>query len=208
MKLNGGQDAQAGAMGGDLAGVAGTATSTTATSLTDTGASFGTLTGHMVAAGVSYGVVTSNTGTVLTFDRWYAPASPGGAAGTTPGGTATYVVLPGQAPYWYLAITSNSTAPAATDTTLASEYSTASGGLLRKLATYAHTTGVASYSLATTFTANASDVPNLPFTAAKAGVFNTLTNTTGRMQFETAISPTAVLSASGDQLTLTDTVSL
>lgn len=211
MKVNSGNDGQAAAMGGDLAGKTGTTTSApTATTVTDSGASFGTnvYAGHIVvmtSGTTAYGVIVSHTGTVLTIDQWYAPGSPGGGA-VGPPTTGVYVILPGQAPYWYIAITSNSTAPSATDTTLASEYSTAGGGLLRKLGTYSHTTGVASYGLGTTFTANSSDVPNLPFTAAKAGVFNSVVAATGRMQFETAISPTAVLSASGDQLTLSYTV--
>lgn len=208
-KVNAGNDGQAAAMGGDVAGATGSTTSApTATTVTDTGASFGTLTGHIVvmtSGTTAYGVITSNTGTVLTIDRWYAPASPGGAA-VGPPTTGTYVVLPGQAPYWYMAITTDSTNPAAGDTTLASEITTAGGGLIRKLATYAHTTGVASYSLAATYTVNASDT-GLPATIAKMGIFNTLPGATGRMQFETKLGTTAVLSAIGDQLTLTDTIS-
>jgi hypothetical protein len=204
VKVNSGNDAQACAMGGDLAGTTGTATATSATSLTNSGASFGTYTGHVVVAGTVYGVIVSNTGTVLTIDQWYNPGSPGGSAGSTPGSTSSYVVLPGQAPYWYIAITTDSTAPSASDTTLPSEITTAAGGLKRKLATYAHTTGVNSFSLATTFTANGSDT--LPAVIAKAGIFNSVVPATGRMQFETLVSPTATLSASGDQLTLTDTV--
>jgi hypothetical protein len=192
-------------MGGDLAGVSGTTTSSpTATTATDTGASFGTLTGHMVVIGGVYGVIVSNTSTVLTVDRWYTPASPGGAAASTPASGA-YVVLPGQAPYWYMALSTNGTAPSATDTTLTSEITTAGGGLIRKLATYAHTTGASSYSLAATFTVNGSDT-GLPVTIQKIGIFNSLTS--GRMQFETLLSATATLSAVGDSVTVTDTVSL
>jgi hypothetical protein len=205
-RMNGGADGQACAMGGDLAGVTGTATST-ATSLTNTGASFGTYTGHIVVAGSVYGVITTNSGTVLTVDQWYNPASPGGAAGSTPSGTTTYTILPGNAPYWYMALTTNASAAVATDTTLTSEITTAGGGLIRKLATYAHTTGAASYSLAATFTVNGSDT-GLPVTIAKIGIFNTLTGATGRMQFETLLGTTAVLSAVGDAVTITDTVSL
>jgi len=193
-------------MSGGLAGVAGTATSTAATSLTDTGASFGTYTGHIVVAGSVYGVIVSNTATVLTVDRWSNPATPGGAAGSTPGGTSAYHVVPGNAPQWFMALTANATAASATDTTLTAEITTAGGGLIKKLATYAHTTGAASYSLAATFTANGSD--SLPVTIAKIGIFNSLVASTGRMQFETLLSTTATLSAIGDQLTVTDTVSL
>lgn len=199
-------------MGGDVAGFTGTATASSATTLTATATPFvaSAYIGHMVAtssAGVlAYGVVTSNTTSVLTVDQWYAPASPGGAATTTPTATCTYVILPGAAPFWYMALTANATAPSASDTTLTAEITTAGGGLIRKLATYAHTTGVASYSLAATYTANGTD--SLPVTIAKIGIFNTVTGATGRMQFETLLSATATLSASGDILTVTDTVTI
>lgn len=208
-KVNSGNDFQAAVMAGDLAGLRGTATASSATSLTDSGASFGTYTGHLVVAGSTganlvYGVITSNTGTVLTVDRWYDPASPGGTAGSTPASTAPYIILPGGAPAWYMALSTNASAPAAGDTTLAGEITTAGGGLIRKLATYAHTTSAASYTLTATYTANGSD--SLPATNIhKIGVFNSLTG--GRMVFETALNADATLSAVGDALTVTETVS-
>jgi hypothetical protein len=212
VKTNAGNDGQAQAMGGDVAGFTGTATASSATSLTATGTPFvaSAYIGHIVvcsSAGVlAYGVITANTTSVLTVDQWYAPASPGGAATTTPTGTCTYVILPGQAPYWYIAVTTNATAPGATDTTLTSEITTGGSGLIRKLATYGHTLGVASYSLAVTLTGTATDQGTGAQILAKAGIFNTLTGATGRMQFETLISPTATITATGDQVTITDTV--
>lgn len=211
MRVNGGADGQACSMGGDAAGMTGTATASSTTSLTATGTPFvaSAYVGHIVvttSAAMAYGVITANTTSVLTVDQWYAPASPGGAATTTPTATTTYTVLPGQAPYWYMALTTDAAAAVITDTTLPTEYTTAGGGLIRKLATYAHTTGVASYSLAATFTANGSDA--LPKTMAKIGIFNTVTGATGRMQFETLLSATATLTAVGDALTVTDTVSM
>lgn len=213
MRVNGGADAQAAAMGGDIAGYTGTETSTpTGTTVTDTGATWTTnaWAGHIVVdrTGV-YGVIVSNTATVLTIDRWYAPASPGGAAGSTPGSAGVYVILPGQAPYWYMALTANATAALATDTTLTGEITTSGGGLIRKLATYAHTAGAASYSLAATYTVNAADVTaGLPVTINKIGIFNTLPGATGRMQFETIPNAPATLSALNDQVTITDTISM
>lgn len=206
-KVNAGNDAQASAMGGDQAGMTSSTTSApTATTATDTGQAWTTnqWAGHLVTLGSTYGVIVSNTATVLTVDRWYTPSSPGGAAASTPG-TGVYVILPGNAPQWYMAITTDSATPVATDTTLPSEITTAGGGLIRKLATYAHTTGVASYSLAATFTANGSD--SLPAIIAKMGIFNSIVGATGRMQFETKLGTTATLSASGDQLTVTDSIS-
>ena len=209
MKVNSGQDKEALALaGGTQAGTSGTATSTTATSLTNTGASWTTnaWAGKFVIAGTAYGVVVSNTGTVLTIDRWYNPASPTGSAASTPSGTSSYVILGGAAPVFYMALTANSTAPAATDTSLTAEITTASGGLIRQAAAYAHTAGASSYTLTGTYTANGSD--SLPVTIAKIGTFDCLTGASGVMLHETLLSTTATLSASGDQLTVTQTVSM
>lgn len=205
MKVNSGQDAEARNLGGDIAGDTGTSTGTTATTLTDTGKSWPTnaWTGHLVATGSVYGVVVSNTATALTVDRWYTPGSPGGAAASTPV-TGAYVILPGGAPVWYMALTANSSAPAATDTTLTGEITTSGGGLIRKLATYAHTAGASSYTLTGSYTANGSD--SLPVTVAKIGTFNSISS--GQMLHETLLSATATLSASGDPLTVTQTINM
>lgn len=210
--VNAGLDAMACAMGGDVVGYSGTATASSSTSLTATGTPWvaSTFIGHIVvttSAALAYGVITANTSSVLTVDQWYSPSSPGGAAATTPTSTTTFAILPGNAPYWYMALTTNATAPNVSDTSLTSEYSTTAGGLIRKIATYAHTGGASSYSLAATYTVNGSDT-GLPYTINKIGIFNTLTNTTGRMMFETALSPSATVSASGDQVTITDTVTI
>lgn len=183
-----------------------TATSTTATSLTRTGATWTTnaWTGHLViAASGVYGVILSNTATVLTIDAWSNPATPGGAAGTTPAGTTVYAIAPGQAPAWFTALTANVTAPALTDTALTGEITTAGGGLIRKISAVAHTASAASYTLTTAFTANGSDA--LPVTVGKIGVFLSLVGAS-RMPFTTLLNATATLSASGDQLTTTNTV--
>lgn len=104
----------------------------------------------------------------------------------------------------WVALTANTTAPAAGDTTLTGEITTAGGGLIRKAGTYAHTTGAANYTITTVFTANGSD--SLPVTIGKRGIFDASSG--GALVFSTLVSPTATLSASGDQLTLTDTISL
>lgn len=102
----------------------------------------------------------------------------------------------------YIALTANSTAPAAGDTTLTAEIATAGGGLVRAQATYAHTAGTNTSTLTKTFTANGSDL--LPVTVAKIGVFNA--SSSGTMGYETPLSATATLSASGDSVTVTETV--
>ncbi len=104
----------------------------------------------------------------------------------------------------YLALTANSTSPSAGDTTLTAEIATASGGLIRKVATYAHTNGTATYTLTATFTANGND--SLPVTVAKVGVFNA--SSSGTMPWSSLLSPTATISAVGDALTLTETITI
>lgn len=206
--VNTGRDHQAAAIGGDVVGETNTATATSATSLTRSGATWTTnaWAGHIVmAASGVYGVIISNTATVLTIDQWSNPATPGGAAGTTPGATTVYGILPGQAPAWFTGLTANAGAAAAGDTALTGEIATAGGGLIRKISAYAHTAGVASYTLTTAFTANGSDT--LPVTVHKLGVFLSLVGAT-RMAFETVLNADATLNVSGDQLTTTQTVTL
>lgn len=208
MLVNSGRDLQALTMGGDVTALAGTASATTATSLTSTGFVASAYIGKMVIAGTSaatfvYGIITANSTTVLTVDRWYAPATPGGAAASTPSGTTPFIIVPYGAGAPFMALTANATAPAGADTTLTAEIATAGGGLIRKLATYAHTSGVASYTITGTYTVNGSD--SIPVTVAKMGTFNSITG--GTMAFETLLTPsTATLSAVSDQLTVTQTV--
>lgn len=105
----------------------------------------------------------------------------------------------------FVALTANATAPAAGDTTLTGEITTAGGGLIRTTGIYAHTLGTASYTITSTFTANGTDA--LPVTVAKRGIFDQLA-VGGTLVFETLVTPTAVFSAAGDALTLTDTISV
>jgi hypothetical protein len=106
----------------------------------------------------------------------------------------------------------------AADTVLTNDGSTVSelwfsgGGLRRRLASWSHTGGTATYALANTFTANGSDT--LPQTIAKIGIFQHYVNTTvttsnsGILLFQTLLSATATLSASGDNVLCTDTVTI
>lgn len=120
----------------------------------------------------------------------YASAQLGGAA------SATAIAK-------YVAITANSTAPAATDTTLTGEIITAGGGLVRAAATYAHTAGASNYTLSVTFTANASDV--LPVTVDKCGIFTASSG--GTMVFEDTFTG-ITFNASGDSGQITETVTV
>lgn len=214
-KVNSGQDKQAKALASGVIGFQGTATASSSTSLTATGTPFvaSAYVGQLVVAANSgtgptcYGVITANTTSVLTVDRWYNPNSPTGSAATTPSSTSQYVILPGNAPVFYMALTANATAVSNSDTALTAEIATAGGGLIRQAAAYAHTTGANTYTLTGTYTANGSD--SLPVTIAKVGTFDAATQSAGgTMLHETLLSTTATLSAVGDQLTVTQTVTM
>jgi hypothetical protein len=175
----------------------------------------------MVVVGGVYGVVITNSTTVLTVDLWHNAATPGGAAGTTPSNGATYLITPGQAPAWYMALSVATLAVAAghafltNDAVTVSELWAAGGGLNRAIAAWAHTTGASSYTLTKTYTANTNDNGNATATVHRAGVFNNnvtaapTTVTSGNMFTETDLNADAVLVPSaGDQITVTGTVNI
>jgi hypothetical protein len=223
---NNGKDVVARALGGVSFGISDpAATGSSATTLTDTGAAFaassggppaqGGLVGQLVVATstvLTYGVILSNTSTVLTVDQWHDWAAPESTL-TTPSTTTPYAIVPGGAPCFYMGVTANATAFNATDATLAAEIWTSGGGIRRRLATWAHTTGTATYTIANTFTVNGSDT-GLPITIAKIGIFQhfvnaaVTTSNSGQMLFETVLSSSAVLSAIGDNVAITDTVTI
>lgn len=97
----------------------------------------------------------------------------------------------------YIALTTNSAAPAATDTTLTGEIS--SGGLQRQQGTYAHTNGQNTYTISKTFTANGTHT-----NVQKAGLFTASSG--GTMMAENTFSPVSL--AANDQLTITWTITL
>jgi hypothetical protein len=116
----------------------------------------------------------------------FVAAQVGGTAGTT----AQYLAL------------SASAVGAATATTLSGEITTS--GLARALATYGHSANTAIYTLSKTFQTGGTD--SLPVTIAKCGVFTAASG--GTLVFETGISPAPTLTVSGDQLTLTETITI
>lgn len=213
LETNAGYDLHALETGGGLLGETGTATATTATSLTTNSATShvtNDLAGQTVIAWSSgaYGYIVSNTSgtnTVLTVDRWSVPATPGGTAASTPSGTTGYTIMCGSLPAFFMALTANSGAPASGDTTLTGEITTASGGLIAKICPYAHTAGTNTFTLTPVFTCNGSD--SLPVTVAKIGVGPSIVSTVKKM-FQTLLNATATFSLSGDQATVTETISI
>ncbi len=217
-KVNAGNDQQSLMMGlgGGVFGQTGTATATSATTLTggteSPGGSHGTNDAKgLVIVAWSNGAIgyvksnTSGTSPVYTIDRWMVPGSPGGAAASTPSATTGYTLVAGTTPAFFMGLTANSSAVGSGDTTLPSEITTASGGLIRKICPIAHTASAASYTLTPVFTANGSD--SLPVTIAKIGVSPSLTSGVDNL-FQTLLGTTATLSLSGDQLTISEVISL
>lgn len=106
------------------------------------------------------------------------------------------------APLCYIGLTENNAAPDANDTTLTGEITTAGGGLVRALASYAHSNGTNTASLVKVFTINASDVS--PTTPRKSAVFNASSG--GTMGYEDLISnPPPLVYANGTGDSMEDT---
>lgn len=98
----------------------------------------------------------------------------------------------------WIALTTNSSAANASNTTLTGEIAT--GGLARAEGTYSHTNDTASYKITKTFTASATHTA-----VHRAGLFNA--SSSGVMVFETVLSSDVTL-VSGDTLTIEWTVNI
>jgi hypothetical protein len=105
--------------------------------------------------------------------------------------------------FFYGALSPSKTSVSASDTTLSEEITTSEGGLLRAAMTFAHTAGTNTSTLTHTWTANSHD--SLPVTLAKWANFNKSVSG-GTMGEEDLLSSTATLSASGDNSTVTFTL--
>ena len=212
-----GRDIQARNAYGGQVGAIGTGTAATATSFT-TASTFTSnqwagsrVFAYSSSTGMAWGNISANTSganSVLTVDRWYSPAAPGGAAATTPTTPFGFVISDGGAPAWFMALSANTTALASpsTNTSLPGEITTSGGGLVRQICPWAHTASAATTTLTPVFTANGSD--SLPVTVGSVGVFNSMVvaDNTSTMYFNTLLSTTATLSANGDSLTVTSTI--
>lgn len=207
------RDWQSKAMGGGLPPVAtmtGTLSAISATTATNASAAFPTagqaLAGCIVVVGpnasgtgaISFGVIVSNTATVLTIDKWYNGGT--WATGTTPNATGLYTVLPGQMPAMFQAVTSDAGAASAADTTLASEATT--NGFARALTVWAHTAAATTYTLTVTFTATGTLTVNKEAQFAAAN-----TTAGGAMPFESAM-PSPPTLVSGDTLQVVATITV
>lgn len=194
-------------MGGRLGfGVSGTiATATSATSLTATGTPFtsSALIGSIVVAEEStnapvWANIGANSTSVLTVDAWRTGDD---SAGTTPGSTANYLILPGMAAARYIGLTTDTSGPAVGDTTLTSEQT--GNGLNRQLATYAHTPGATTYTLSKTFAATGTVA-----SVHKAGLFTASTTAAGGILVAATNLNADASVANGDSLAVTWTWTL
>ena len=201
---NAGRDLAAAALGSLGTGISSTvATGSSATSLTASGFTTDQYKGWTVFAEEStnapvHGDIGSNSTTVLTVDAWRNADE---SAGNTPGTTANYAIYPSFR-MQYMGVTVDTGAAAAGDTTLASEQT--GNGLARALATYAHTGGTATLTLAKTYSVTAGTAQLIH----KMALFN-CSNTTagGIMGFEAVLNADANV-INGDSLAITDTITL
>jgi hypothetical protein len=210
-----GRDIESDALLGFVTRYSGTATTApTATTFTTDGVNIplNSVVGLAICTGTRFGIIQSNTSaanSVLTIDRWYdasaLPATAGTAAASTPSAT-TWQILPGNVPGAYMALTATATAAVDGDTALTGEITTSGGGLIRNLATYAHTAAGTTSTLTKTFTCNGSD--SLPVTVAQIGIFQGVVAAASRMIFRTVLNATAAFSLSGDQAQITHTTTL
>lgn len=112
--------------------------------------------------------------------------------------TQLFSTSPGTAGANYIALTTDTVAPAAADTTLTSELTT--NGLGRAQATVTHTAAASSTQLSHTWTYTGST----SVVIAKVGLFNAAT--VGTMVLETLLTTTGTVSANGDTITVTWTI--
>jgi hypothetical protein len=210
LKTTAGMDWLHNAMGGGLFGGVqnGPATTVTATAVTGTSTTWvaSALTGYQIFMPITslttapvYGNILSNTTSVAQIDQWWTGAD---GAGTTPANTSAFVIRAGTGPARFMGITTNTGAPATSDTALTGEETT--NGLQRALATFAHTPGATTFTLVKTWTAGAT------FTAEhKVGLFSGGYGASGggTLVADTVLNADATL-ASGDTLAVTWTWTL
>lgn len=148
---------------------------------------------------VVYGNIISNTNNVITVDKWWKADD---TTGTTPtSGDAFIVGYGGFASARFMALTTNSSAASASNTTLTGEI-TSNGGS-RALATYAHTFGTATFTLQKAFS-----ITGTLTAIHRMGLFAALSAAgADPMIFETVLNQDATM-GNGDTLTVTDTLTV
>jgi len=212
-----GRDWLAGTIGGFIpaGGQNAPATTVTVTAVTGTGtvwtaSAFGTpqlgVAGMRVIAPVTglttapvYGNVGGNTTSVLTIDQWWTGTD---TTGTTPANTNSFILAPGDmSAARYMALTLDSGAASATDTALPTEI--VANGCSRAMATYAHSYGAATFTLAKAYSVTGTETA-----IHKMGLLTCSTATAaGILVFESVLNQDATV-GNLDTLTVTDTITL
>jgi len=156
---------------------------------------------HTTTGKTVYGNIVSNTTSVATIDQWWTDVD---GVGTTPtSGDGFIIGAGGISSVRFMALTTNSGAASATDTTLTGEIT--SNGCGRALATFARGSNPSGGS--GTFTLQkAYSVTGTETAIVKMGLFCALTSAgADPMFFETVLNQSATV-GNGDTLTVTDTV--
>lgn len=199
---------------GDLNnGFTGTIKASTSTTLEAAGApkwKANQFVGQSVYAGAFVGTVLENTETILTVARWeklptaeHESFNRSEEAPEPPAVSAAFSIASGTTPAAWVAVSADTAEPKAENETLKGEIKTAEGGLIRALAKFLPVEGKPEqYKVEVTFTANAKDL--VPVTLAKIGIFNAQNG--GTLMFESLLTATAEIKASGDSVTITDIV--
>jgi len=112
--------------------------------------------------------------------------------------TQLFTTSPGGAGATFIGLTTDATAPGATDTTLTSEETT--NGLARASASHSHTAASSTTTFTKTFTYTGSSSKVI----AKVGLFNA--SSAGTLVLETLLSSTATVNANGDTISITWTI--
>jgi hypothetical protein len=146
-----------------------------------------------------YGNIGINTTSLITVDQWWTQAD---GVGTTPAVGNFGIIAPGMQPARFMALTTDTGAPAVGDTVLTSEQN--ANGVARALATFAHTPGATTFTLAKTWTCSGSGITALH----KAGLFTSGTlASVGTLVADTVLNADATLAVS-DTLAVTWTWTL
>lgn len=145
-----------------------------------------------------YGNIGANTTSVLTIDQWWTQID---GAGGTPAVGNFGLIIPNRGPARFMALTTDTGAPAVGDTVLTSENTTY--GVARALSTFAHTPGATTYTQYKIWTAS-----NTLTALHKAGLLTSGTlASAGILVADTALNADATL-ASADTLAVTWTWTL
>jgi hypothetical protein len=200
-----------------FASASGNATSTTANTLVNSGATFPTsgqgLAGCLVFAGPNnagagtraYGVILSNSTTTLTIDQWYDPTSTSGGSIATPNGTANYIIAVGQNPAAWMAVSATVFSPSTSDTYLQGELTT--NGFSRAVGSWAHTAAASTYTLVHLWTATGTETIENEAQFGSSFVSSTGPGYGGVMPFESP-EPNPPTLVSGDTLQNTVTITI